>query len=224
MRRCWLLGGILATLVAVSPARAEERPPTRHLVYAGLGMAPPTFVLGTAAHEGSHALAAVLFGARVTEFRVVPGFHPRSGKFYFGYVNAVGLQGTGQRTAFYLAPKLTDALVLGGYALAVGTGTVPENRYGRLALVVAATGFWVDFSKDVFAFWDHNDLVKVYSMNGLDSEWRRLPARLVHASLSAAATWALVRGYQGVFAGEDGGMEAAAAAEAVVLPLWTGSF
>ena len=40
------------------------------------------------------------------------------------------------------------------------TGAWPHNRYGQLTLTVLATGFWVDFSKDVVLFSATNDVVK----------------------------------------------------------------
>ena len=54
--------------------------------------------------------------------------------------------------AFYIAPKITDALLLGGFAALVLTVAWPNNRYAQLALTVFATGLWIDFSKDVLLF------------------------------------------------------------------------
>ena len=143
---------LLAILAAARPVAADgDHPETRHLVWAGLGMAVPTYFIGVVAHEGSHALAATMVGAEVTELHLLPGV--RHGRFYFGYVRVSGLGGTGDRVLFLLAPKLVDLAMLGSYgALVLGEHT-PENHYGRLALAVLATGFWVDFSKDIPAFW-----------------------------------------------------------------------
>jgi hypothetical protein len=215
---------VIATAVLCASgerARADdERPQTSHLVLAGLAMAVPTYAIGVATHEGSHALAAHLSGARVVRLQLLPGFHPRSGKFYFGYVEVRGLACDRQRAGFLLAPKLTDAIALGAYALAFYGGAYPEDRYGQLALTVLATGFWIDFSKDVVAFWDHNDLVKVYRLAGAESELERLPLRLVHAGLAALGGVALVSGYRRVFADPGGGD----ASPAALVPLWLGRF
>ena len=86
--------------------------------------------------------------------------------------------------------------MMGSYSLTLGLDVLPENRYGLLAFTVLATGFWVDFTRDVFAFWDHNDTVKVCSPYGLDNEWNRLPARLVHFSISAVAALVIFEGYR----------------------------
>src|SRR5687768_1681491 len=108
-------GALHVAFGGAGSARADERPPTSHLLWAGVGMSIPTYAIGVIAHEGSHALAATLSGAEVREMSLVPGRHPRTGKFYFGYVDVRGLRCDRQRAAFLLAPKLTDALALGSY-------------------------------------------------------------------------------------------------------------
>lgn len=209
-----------AALVAGSapPATADERPDTGHLVLAGVAMVPPTYVLGVTMHEGSHALAAELLGLDITSIRLYPGVHPRNQKFYFGWVDVRGIGSRGERTAFLVAPKINDAVFLGGYAALVLTGTVPDSRYGQLALAVVATGFWIDFARDTIAWWPHNDTVRIYDSYGLDREWKRLPFRLVHAGLAALAALPIAKGYRGVFA-TDG-----ATATPIVLPLWDARF
>jgi hypothetical protein len=207
-----------ALVMAAAPARADERPPTDHLVWAGLGFALPTYFVGVAAHEGSHALAAELAGAEVTELHLLPGV--RHGHFYFGYVRTRGLASAGQRAFFLVAPKLVDLAVLGSYSAAVLTDTTPDNHYGRLALAVLATGFWVDFSKDIPAFWPHSDVVKLYDLAGATSELGRLPLRLVHLGLSAAAGAVLWIGYRDVFDDDAD----PAGDPALLLPLAVGSF
>jgi hypothetical protein len=213
-----------ALVLAPSLARADDRPPTSHLLLAGAGMAIPTYMIGVAAHEGSHALAAVISGAEVTRIQLLPGLHPRTGKFYFGYVEVSGLRCTRQRASFLLAPKLTDAVVLGAYAAAFFGGAYPDDRYGQLALTVLATGFWVDFSKDIVAFWDHSDLVKVYRLAGADDELERLPYRLLHAGLAAAGSIAIAKGYRRIFGSDDDDGDGAAMAAVAALPLWSGVF
>jgi hypothetical protein len=204
---------------AHSPAALaqSDRPETAHLLLAGTAMAVPTYFIGVATHEGSHALTAVLAGATVQEFRVLPSRDAGSGVFYFGYVNYVGEISPAAQTLFYLAPKITDAALLGTYAALVFTGALPENRYGQLALAVLATGFWVDFSKDIPAFTPHADMVKAYRRIGLESEWARLPLRVLHAGLSAGAAYVVYRGFRGVFRDRD-------AVDMMALPIWRATF
>jgi len=217
----------LVALTAASlpgSARANE-PSDRALFGAGLAMALPTYAIGVSVHEGSHALAAKMVGATVTDVNLLP--HVYRGKFYFGRVMVVGLRTRAQRTFFLMAPKLTDSILLGGYSLALGLDALPDNRYGLLALTVLATGFWVDFTRDVFAFWDHNDTVKVYNSYGLDNEWKRLPARLVHAGISVAAAFVIAEGYRRVFEGNEASAAtpaALAAPSTFVAPLWQMGF
>lgn len=80
-----------------------------------------------------------------------------------------------------------------------------------------ATGFWVDFSKDVPAFWRSSDVVKLYDLAGARSELQRLPLRLVHAGVAAAGAYLLARDYADVF--DDG-----AGAGTLLVPVATGSF
>jgi len=207
---------VVVALLVAGPARADERPATDHLIWAGIGFAVPTYVIGVVAHEGSHALAAELAGADVDELHLLPGVH--HGHFYFGYVHTNGLASTGQRVFFLVAPKLVDLAVLGSYGAVVLTDSAPDNHYASLGLAVLATGFWVDFSKDIPAFWEHSDVVKIYDLAGATSELRRLPLRLVHLGLSAAAGTVIWIGYRDVFAEED------AADSALLLPLAVGSF
>lgn len=210
----WL--AVTVALLAAAPARAEERPETDHLVWAGIGFAVPTYFIGVVAHEGSHALAAELGGAEVDELHLLPGV--RHGHFYFGYVHTRGLTTTGQRVFFLVAPKLVDLALLGSYSALVLTDSTPDNHYGGLALAVLATGFWVDFSKDIPAFWSHSDVVKVYDLIGATSELRRLPLRLLHLGVSAAAGTVIWLGYRDVFADDE------PADSALLLPLAVGSF
>ena len=191
-------------VLALLARSAAAEPDNRDLFYAGLAMAPPTYLIGVTLHEGSHALAAELVGGDVTEVRLFPpGVDPRAKKFRFGWVYAQGLRTKNQKIFFYLAPKITDAILLGGFAALILTNTWPENRYGQLALTVGATGLWVDFSKDVVLFGKHNDVVKAFKlwcMTGL----KQLPARLTYAALVVASGYTVARGYQKTF-GEQGG-------------------
>jgi len=207
----------LSTLVALvlMSGVASAEPDNTDLVLVGLAMAPPTYLVGVTLHEGSHAVAAKLMGADVTEIRLFPpGIDPKANKFRFGWVYAQGLRTKGEKIFFYLAPKITDSVLLGGFAALILTNTWPENRYAQLALTVGATGLWVDFSKDVVLFSRHNDVVKalrLWCMTGI----KQLPARLVYGALVVASGYTVVRSYQKTFGEQTGTM---------AMPLLTGSF
>jgi len=188
----------IALLFALAvPARAE--PSDRTLVYTGLALTPPTYLIGVGLHEGSHALAAKLVGAEVLDVHLFPpGRDPRANKFRFGWTYVRGLQGKDERILFFLAPKLTDALLLGGFAALVFTDAWPENRYGQLALTVMATGLWVDFAKDVLLFSRHNDVVKAFDLWCLRG-WRQLPARALYAGAIVGLGLVVARGYERTF-------------------------
>jgi hypothetical protein len=191
------LPAAVALLLAASTARAD--PSDRTLVLTGLAMAPPTYLIGVTLHEGSHALAAKLVGATVDTLHVFPpGRDPSTGTFRFGWTYVHGLRTPAERIAFYIAPKVTDAVLLGGFAGLVFTGAWPHNRYGQLALTVFATGLWIDFSKDVVLFARTNDVVKVFDQWCMTG-WRQLPARLVYAGAAVGLGLIVARGYERTF-------------------------
>lgn len=216
-----LVAGVIgASLGPARPAQAE--PSDAELTWLGVGLALPTYALGVSLHEGSHALAATLVGAEVLSLSVLPGRDPQTGAFHFGLTRVRGLGSRGNKLFFYLAPKLTNTVLLAGFTGLVVSDAWPDNRYGQLTLSVLATGLWVDFSKDVLSFSPHNDVVKAMSLCGLRSEWARLPVRLGYATL--AVTWAffVARGYQRTFA--DPSAPSAPAAQARVWPMWSTRF
>ncbi len=189
----------LATLAAATaPARAD--PSTEKLVVIGAGLALPDYMLGVTLHEGSHALAAELVGADVDELHLFPpGRDPHIHKFRFGWTYVHGLRTNRQRALFYIAPKITDALLVGAYAALAYTSAWPSNRYGSLALTVFGTGLWVDFTKDLFLFSPTNDIEQFFRVTCVHGWRRTLPARLVYAATSAGLGFLVFRGYEHTF-------------------------
>lgn len=213
---------IAATIAAAPAGRAE--PSDRALVLTGLAMAPPTYLIGVTLHEGSHALAAVIVGGTVDVLHLFPpGRDPVANTFRFGWTYVHGLRSAGDKLAFYLAPKLTDAALLGGFAALAFTGAWPHDRYGQLALTVLATGLWVDFSKDVVLFASTNDVVKVFDLLGWTG-WRQLPARLVYAGLVVGSALIVARGYRRTFDRSADMPAATATATPLVVPLAVATF
>ena len=113
-----------------------------------------------------------------------------------------------------LMPKVSNAVLFGGYAALVLGDTLPANDYGRLAITVFGTQQWVDFTRSLFAFGPGDDVVRVHAAYGRTTEWQRLPWRLAYAGLAAAGGYVLYRGWRDVF---DDGYD-----PAVVVPVvWT---
>jgi hypothetical protein len=212
---------VAVVAAAVAPAgTAHAEPSNSALVVTGLALAPPTYLVGVSLHEGSHALAALLVGGTVDKLHLFPpGRDPSTGTFRFGWTYVHGLRTTGDKVAFYVAPKVTDAVLLGGFAALVFTGAWPHNRYGQLALTVFATGLWVDFSKDVVLFSPTNDVVKAFDLWGMTG-WSQLPARLVYAGAVVGLGFVVAHGYQRTF----DRAATAAATPAVLLPVITAVF
>lgn len=210
MIRALAIRAVVMGVLVARTARAD--PSDRTLVLTGLAMAPPTYLVGVSLHEGSHALAAKLAGASVDVLHLFPpGRDPSSHTFRFGWTYVHGLRSRGDKVAFYIAPKVTDAVLLGGFAALAFTEAWPHNRYGQLALTVFATGLWIDFSKDVVLFAKTNDVVKVFDLWCMTG-WRQVPARLVYAGAVAGLGWIVARGYERTF-------DRPATATPLVLPL-----
>ncbi|MCL4225561.1 MAG: hypothetical protein KJZ91_13950 [Myxococcales bacterium] len=208
-----------ATVAAAPRAAAAEPPSDRRLVVVGLGLALPTYALGTVLHEGSHVVAAELVGGDTLTFRPWPGRDPLTGAFQLGLTRVRGLRTDRARFWFFMAPKVTDVVLLGGWLALHESSAYPSGAYGQLVLTVLATGLWVDFAKDTLAFSRHNDLVKSMSILGLRTEWQRLPARLVMGAASAGLGYLVWRGHRRLFALND-----EPGAPPRVLPLGTWAF
>jgi len=204
----------IALSLAGRVARAE--PSDRALVYTGLALAPPTYLLGVTLHEGSHALAAKLVGANVVTLHLFPPGRDPKGFFRFGWTYVTNLRGKTDKILFYIAPKITDALLLGGFAALVFTDAWPSNRYAQLALTVWGTGLWVDFSKDVVVFKKSDDVVRIFDLWCIHG-WRQVPARLVYAALVTGFGLIVARGYRRTF--DDDPSTAAR-----ILPIFARSF
>jgi hypothetical protein len=208
---------VLLLVLAAATATARAEPSDRTIVLTGLALAPPDYLLGVTLHEGSHALMAKLVGAEVVSVHLFPpGIDPLVKKFRFGWTYVRGLETKTERILFYIAPKITDALLLGGFAALVFSDAWPSNRYGEVALTVFGTGLWVDFSKDVVLFSKHNDVTKVFHQWCMDG-WKQLPARLVYAGLAVGAGLIVAHAYVRTFDDPD-------VASARTVPVLGGAF
>ena len=215
-----LAAATVVLLLCAAPRRAAADPPSdRTLVLVGLGLALPTYAVGVVAHEGSHAIAAKLAGARVEQFRPWPGRDRRTGAFQLGLTRVTGLFGCKSRLAFYLAPKLTDVALLGAYVGYYHSSAYPSGSWGQLVVTVLATGFWLDFAKDTILWSPHNDLVKAMHLMGAHDELHRFPIRLGFALASAGLGYLVLQGHERLFASND-----APATTARALPVLAGTF
>ncbi len=187
----------LSGLVPTAPGHAE--PSDRDLLLTGLLLTPPTYFIGVTLHEGSHALAAKLVGADLVSLSILPGRDKRTGAFHFGLTRVTKLHGRGNQAFFLVAPKITDSVLLAGFGALVLTDGWPRNRYGQLVLTVAATGLWIDFAKDVLTFSKFNDVTKLGNLYCVNTEWRRLPARLIYGALAAGFGYLVYRGFDRTF-------------------------
>ncbi|HTR50015.1 MAG TPA: hypothetical protein VMJ10_04855 [Kofleriaceae bacterium] len=211
-----LIGLALALGLALGKT-AHADPSNTTLVYVGLGMAPVDYLAGVSLHEGSHGLAAWLVGADVEDVHVFPpGIDPHVHRFRFGWTYVRGLHGDGDKTFFYLAPKISDLALLGGFAALVYTSAWPSNRYGQLALTVVGTGLWVDFAKDVVPLGRGDDVSIALQVAGI-SGWHELGVRLLYAAADVGLAFVVAHGYERTF-------DRAPTSTALTLPLFAKQF
>lgn len=190
-------------IVALLAGTATAQPDNTRIVEVGIAMAPVDYLAGVALHEGSHALAAKLVGADVDSLHVFPpGIDPTAKVFRFGWTYVHGLKTKADRITFLIAPKVTDTLLLGGFAALVFTSAWPANKYGQLALTVAATGLWIDFAKDVVLFAPQNDVSKILDLWCITG-WRQIPARILYGAMDVGLGYIVLRGYERLFDRND---------------------
>jgi uncharacterized membrane protein len=86
-------------------------------------------IIGTMRHEGSHALAAMAEGAKVTEFVFWPSFH--NGGLFWGYVRLEG-----SRTWFVTAAPYFCDLLTFFVALLIILVAKPKHRWLWLNILI----------------------------------------------------------------------------------------
>jgi hypothetical protein len=177
-----------------SPLDAPE------LVGLGAGLAIPVDFLVTTQHEGSHALAATIFGAHVTSVRPYP--IEVDGHLRFGQTTWTGALTPGQHVVVMLAPKMTDLAGLATFDALELSGNLPQSAIAQMTILTVATAVWVDFTVDIGATWDKSDLGTVYSIIGANDEGARLPYQLTQGGLAALSAIPIVRGYVRLFGRE----------------------
>ncbi len=215
MKRILVLFALVAPVALLRPSPARAEPTDRELAVGGAVLAVPDYFVGVTLHEGSHALAARLMGSHVRSLHLYPGVNPLTHHFQFGWTVVDHLpQGTGSLVLFYGAPKLTDLAMLGGYATLYFTHSLPKNGWAWLPLQVLATGFWVDFAKDVVIFHPYDDVVRIFDTLGWHTELARLPARLVYLAADVGLGYLVYLGIRDLFRSNN----------ATVAPLYTMRF
>ena len=143
-------------------------------------------LIGTLRHEGSHALVALLSGARIREFVFWPSIRPQRG-FLWGYVLWEGRVSGLVMAAPYLCDLLTYALFF-GVCMAVPV----RRRWVWLNLVIV--GLLSPLVNSLYncagSFWRRNDVAQL---------WPVLPAWAVRLCFALAIAlyglglWAVFR-------------------------------
>jgi hypothetical protein len=202
----------------------DSRPSNPQLLLLGLELGAIDYFLGVTLHEGSHVAAVKALGGRVSDFSILPS-RASNGTFRFGntkwtssrrcpisYTDPEGQfhQGerwcdlnSGEKAFVYIAPKITDALILGSYSLALEKGWLDDNKILKLNATVLATGALVDWGKDIFAINEKRDIPGFYNAIGAESELERYPFRLFHAATTAAFAVEVGRGYYSLFTNDS---------------------
>ncbi len=116
-------------------------------------------IIGTISHEGSHALAAMAEGAKVTKFVFWPSFD--LGKFHWGYVNWEG-----HTTWFAIAAPYFCDLLICFVALLIILEAKPRRRW--LWLNILIIGMLTPLLNSAYNYscglaWGRNDIGELLS-------------------------------------------------------------
>ncbi len=123
-------------------------------------------IIGTIRHEGSHAFAALLEGASVTEFVVWPSFTKYG--FYWGYVRITG----STDWVFLAAPYLAD-LLTGAVFFCVCMWVLIRTKWVWLNLVIV--GLISPLANSLYNYWG-----SAGSNNDVGKLLETLPSKVVH--------------------------------------------
>ena len=188
------LSAQVAAIYGTPCSEARRGPSALALLGVGAAVSPLVYLMGVAWHEGSHAGMATVFGGKVTGINILPSIY--EGHLRFGQTNWQGNFNSTQTALVSIAPKFTDATILGSYALVLETGNMPANKWAQLGFTALAVGALVDFSKDMFATWDQADIPTFYRNAGITNT---APFRLLHAGLAGAGAFEVGRGMYKLF-------------------------
>ena len=123
-------------------------------------------IIGTFRHEGSHALVALLQGARVTEFVFWPSFTKYG--FYWGYVRITG----STDWVFFAAPYLVDLITFSIF-FCVCMWLLIRRKWIWFNLVII--GLISPFANSLYNYWgsagSRNDVGKLLDV---------LPGNVIH--------------------------------------------
>ncbi len=197
---CLAIACVIAWALPCSASDGEGGLDVSEIAALGAGLAVPVDLLVTTQHEGSHALAATIFGAHVTSVRPYPV--EAEGHLRFGQTTWTGRLTPGQHVAVMLAPKMTDLAGLAAYDTLELTNNLPRGQVVQLIMLAVVTAVWVDFTVDIGATWDQSDLGTVYSIIGAKDDAARLPYRAAQGGIAALAAIPIVRGYVRLFGRE----------------------
>jgi hypothetical protein len=183
---------------APSPCEtATSGPSSALLLGTGVALSPLVYELAVLWHEGSHVTSVLLVGGNVVGFNPFPTEY--QGHIRYGQTSWNGVA-PGARTALVaISPKITDAMILGGYALTLETGSLPQNKWEQLALAALAVGALIDFGKDFAQSWAPGDIPMFYRNAGITNT---TPFRLLHLGLTGAAAVEVARGTKQLFTPE----------------------
>ncbi len=167
------------------------------LVGAGLPMAVVEYFASDALHESMHCLSVELVGGKCLSLSVLPSRNA-NGTLVLGYTQWSGNLSKSQETFVLLAPKMMDMALMGTYATLYETHSLPNNKYGQLAMAIVGLGADIDFAKHFVIRTPDNDVERAYTLNGIHGAGRA-PYEIFYAATIIAGGIEPVRGLIKVF-------------------------
>lgn len=160
-----------------------------------LAALPAYFFLETTLHEGSHGVAALACGAKVTAFKPYP--HMADGHLLWGAVYTDGKLSRGNDAVFTIAPYMTDIILFTSVDLLLGYRVIPPGSVAGLIVYIAGMlAPWINFvynANNPRSISDFSQFSKITGMN----RWALLA---LSDAIAAFAAWRLwVRGREVLF-------------------------
>lgn len=160
-----------------------------------LAALPAYFLLETTIHEGSHGVAARVFGLKVTAFKPYP--HKFRGTFVWGAVYTDRTLPKKEDALFTMAPYMTDIILFTSVDLLLGYRVIPPGSVAGLIVYTAGMlAPWINFVYNVNnprSFSDFSQFSKITGMK----RWALLA---LGDAIAAIALWRLwVRGKEVFF-------------------------
>lgn len=166
-----LLRIFIAFLLLGGVALADD-PTNSELFVAGGIMAVAEYFGHVTTHELVHSVAARYYGAKVIEFDILPT-KDDSGQWHLGYMvyeYEYGTMDNDDHAVVAYAPTMFNLGFLAIFSASHELGLLPDNKYAKLSIAIAATFAAIDVLGEVFNTRESSDMTSAYDLLGYSND------------------------------------------------------